>query len=70
MAELRRSGIVVPNDSGTVIIHDSRISGKSSMISECMQQPPSFSHAFFPILSFIVSDNAVMIRNSGAIREQ
>ena len=54
---------------GTVIIPDSKISGKSSKISKCIQQPPSFSHAFFHILSFLVSDNAVMASISGAIRE-
>ncbi len=29
----------------------------------------SFVHAFFHLFSFIVSHNAVMIRNTGAIRE-
>jgi len=31
--------------------------------------PCSFSHAFFPLPSLIVSDNAVMTRRFSAIRE-
>ena len=42
---------------GTIIIADSKISGKSSKSSECMRQP-RFSHMHFShILSSIVSDN-------------
>ena len=35
-----------------VIIHDSKISGKSSKISECIQQPP-LSHMYFPQSSLL-----------------